>query len=277
MTAEEIREVERIVTEQVLKCLPVTTTVMSLEEAKQSGAKALFEEKYGNEVRVIEAQGFSKELCGGTHVTNTGNIGLVKVIREEGIGSGIRRINAVTGFGALDLFQRMENAVGMLTTMLGGDMDSLMSRAEELLDEKKVLERKNKELQVKAAMSDIENSVKPRASIDGVDLIAERFDDITPDLLRQVGDRIRQKFPLSLMLLAGVGSEGRVSLTAMASDEAVKKGAHAGKVLQGVAAVLGGKGGGRPNLAQGGAQSADKLEEAFAKAPEIFEGLMRGK
>ena len=126
-------------------------------------------------------------------------------------------------------------------------------------------------------MSDIENSVKPRASIDGVDLIAERFDDITPDLLRQVGDRIRQKFPLSLMLLAGVGPEGRVSLTAMASDEAVKKGAHAGKVLQGVAAVLGGKGGGRPNLAQGGAQSADKLEEAFAKAPEIFEGLMRGK
>jgi len=277
MTEEEIREVERIATEQVLKCLPVTTIIMSLDEAKQSGAKALFEEKYGNEVRVIEAQGFSKELCGGTHVANTGNIGLVKIIREEGIGSGIRRITAVTGFGALDLFQRMENAVGMLTTMLGGDMDSLMSRAEELLDEKKVLERKNRELQVKAAMSDIENSVRPRATVDGVDLIAERFDGITPDLLRQIGDRIRQKFPLSVMLLAGVGVEGRVSLTAMASDEAVKKGAHAGKMLQGVAAVLGGKGGGRPTLAQGGAQSADKLDEAFAKAPEIFECLMKGK
>ena len=140
-----------------------------------------------------------------------------------------------------------------------------------------MLERKNRELQVKAAMADIENSVKPCATVSGVDLIVEKFEGITPDLLRQVGDRIRQKYPVAAMLLAGVGEEKRVSLTAMASPDAVEKGAHAGKLLKEVAAILGGKGGGSPTLAQGGAADASKLNEAVQKAPEIFESMMKAK
>ena len=277
LSLDEIREVERAVYEQVLKTLPVNTTVMTLEEAKKSGARALFDEKYKDEVRVVEIPGYSSELCGGTHVKNTGEIGLVKIIREESIGSGIRRINAVAGEPALDLFQKFGSALGAMMTMLGADTDSVVGRIEELLDEKKVLERKNRELKIKAAMSDIEGNIVPRAVADGVELIMEKFDDITPDLLRQIGDRIRQRHPSALSVLAATSDAGGVVLTAMASDEAIKKGAHAGLFLKKIAEAIGGKGGGKPNLAQGGAPDASKLQDAFAKAPEFFADMMKNK
>ncbi|MBQ9882020.1 MAG: alanine--tRNA ligase, partial [Synergistes sp.] len=277
VTEDELREVERIVYEQVLANTPVTTEVMQLDEAKKTGARALFEEKYGDRVRVVGVRDFSTELCGGTHVRSTGEIGLVKILREEGIGSGIRRITAVAGSSSLPIFQNWGAAVAMAVTMCGGDVDTLQARLTSMLDEKKVLERKNRELQVKAAMSDIENSVKPCASEGGVDLIIERFDNITPDLLRQIGDRIRQKYPNAMLLLAGVGEEKRVMLTAMASADIVKAGANAGKLLKAVAAEMDGKGGGSPTLAQGGAQSSEKLDKAFAAAPAIFKGLISGK
>ena len=277
VTQDELREVESIVYGQVLANTPVTTEVMQLDEAKKTGARALFEEKYGDRVRVVGVKGFSTELCGGTHVKSTGEIGLVKIIREEGIGSGIRRITAVAGTSSLPLFQQWGSVLDAAVTMFGGDVDTLQARLASMLDEKKVLERRNRELQVKAAMSDIENSVKPCASEGGVDLIIERFDNITPDLLRQIGDRIRQKYPNALLLLAGVGEEKRVMLTAMASADIVKSGANAGKLLKAVAAEMDGKGGGSPTLAQGGAQSADKFDKAFAAAPAIFKGLISGK
>ena len=274
VSLDELREVERMAYAEVLKNKPVTTTIMGLEEAKQSGARALFDEKYGDEVRVLDIKDFSTELCGGTHVKATGEIGMVKIIREEGIGSGIRRITAVAGSAAMPLFQSFGGTVTALMTMLGEDVETLQGRIETMLDEKKLVDRKNRELQVKAAMSDIENSVKPMANEKGVDLVCEKFDDITPDLLRQIGDRIRQKYPNALMLLAGVNDEGRVALTAMASDDIVKLGANAGAMLKAVAAEMGGKGGGRPTLAQGGVQSADKLDAAFRKAPELFHEMM---
>jgi len=162
-------------------------------------------------------------------------------------------------------------------TMLGADTDSVVGRIEELLDEKKVLERKNRELKIKTAMSDIEGNIVPRAVADGVELIMEKFDDITPDLLRQIGDRIRQKRPAALSVLAATSDAGGVVLTAMASDEAIKKGAHAGLFLKKIAEAIGGKGGGKPNLAQGGAPDASKLQDAFAKAPEFFADMMKNK
>lgn len=278
VTLDELREVEGIVYAEVLKNKPVVTTVMAIEEAKKTGARALFDEKYGDEVRVLDIEDFSTELCGGTHVKNTGEIGLVKILREEGIGSGIRRITAVAGSSSLPLFQSFGLAVTSLVTMVGGDIESLMSKVESMVDEKKVLERKNRELQVKAAMSDIENSVRPKANAGGVDLIVEKFENITPDLLRQIGDRIRQKYPNALMLLAGVGEEKHVAFTAMASPDIVKLGANAGSLLKAVAAEMGGKGGGSPTLAQGGAPSSKDLDKAFAAAPKLFEGLMaKGK
>ncbi len=278
VTIDELREAERLVYAEILKNVPVTTEVMSLEDAKKTGARALFDEKYGDRVRVLDIEGFSTELCGGTHVKRTGDIGMVKIIREEGIGSGIRRITAVAGSAALPVFQGYAGAMASLMTILGEDADTLLARVESMLDEKKVLERKNRELQVKSAMADIENSVKPSANIDGVDLIIEKFEDITPNLLRQIGDRIRQKFPNSLMLLAGVGEQKGVMFTAMSSADAAKKGANAGSLLKAVTAEMGGKGGGSPTLAQGGVKSCEKLDAAIAKAPEIFRELMtKGK
>ncbi len=278
VSIDELREAERIVYEQILENNPVVTRVMPIEEAKKTGARALFDEKYGDEVRVLGISDFSTELCGGTHVKNTGEIGLVKIIRAEGIGSGRRRITAVAGTQALPLFQSYGTAVMSLVIMVGGDIDSLMSKVGAMVDEKKVLERKNRELQVKAAMSEIENSVRPVANVNGVDLIVEKFDNITPDLLRQIGDRIRGKYPNAMMLFAGVDADGGVTLTAMASDNIVKLGANAGALLKAVASELGGKGGGRPTLAQGGAPKSDGLGRAFASAPKIFEELMtKGK
>lgn len=273
LTTDQLREVESIVYEQVLSNLPVNTSVMPIEDAKKTGAKALFDEKYGDEVRVLEIPGYSSELCGGTHVKATGEIGVVKIIREEGIGSGVRRINAIAGQNALQTFQRFSYLSGTMMSMLGEDLDSVLGRVEDLLDEKKILERKNRELQVKAAMSDIEESIKPCASVNGVDLIMEKFENMNPDLLRQVGDRIKQKYPVAVILLAGIGEEKHVTLTSMASEEAVSKGIRADEFLKEIADLIGGRGGGRSTLAQGRAPDAAKLNEAVAKAPEIFARL----
>ncbi len=273
LTVDQIREIESIVYEQVLLDLPVKTTVMQIEEAKKTGAKALFDEKYGDEVRVLEIPGYSTELCGGTHVKATGEIGVVKIMREEGIGSGVRRINAITGQNALETFQRFSTLSGTLASMLGEDLDSILSRVEDLLDEKKILERKNRELQVKAALSDIEESIRPCATANGVDLIMEKFENMNPDLLRQVGDRIKQKYPVAVIMLAGIGEEKHVTLTSMASEEAVSKGIRADEFLREIADLIGGRGGGKPTLAQGRAPDAGRLGEAISKAPDIFARL----
>ena len=274
VTAEEIREVEKIVYAEVLKNTPVVTTEMGIEEAKKTGARALFDEKYGDVVRVVDVHDFSTELCGGTHAKTTGEIGLVKILREEGIGSGVRRITAVCGSEALPVVQSMGSALASLIELVGGDIETVGSKISNILDEKKVLERRNKELQVKTAVSNIENTVKPRATVNGIDLIVESFDGVTPDLMRQIGDRIRQKFPVSVILVVGKGDD-KALVTAMASDEAIAKGAHAGKTLQQFVGAMGGKGGGKPNLAQGGVASTEKLSYAVNALAESFEGLLK--
>lgn len=277
LTDEELRLVEKEVYAQVLADLPVVKREMSIEAAKETGARALFDEKYGDIVRVVSVGDFSCELCGGAHVDSTGEIGLVKIIREDGIGSGIRRINAIVGMTAFDMILRFSAATNTMMTMLGADMEHITARVEEIMDEKRVLERRNKELLVRAAISNIQNTVKPVVTVNEVDLIVEKFDSITIDLIRQIGDRIKQKFPSAVILLAGVMEDKRVILAAMASNDAVDKGAHAGSLVREVAAVLGGKGGGNQTLAQGGANDDSRLGEAFGKAPEIFTRLIETK
>lgn len=277
LTDEELDLVEKQVYQQVLADFPVVKKEMSLEEAKKSGARALFDEKYGGIVRVVSAGDYSSELCGGAHVSSTGEIGLVKIVREDGIGSGIRRINAIAGMTAFDMVRRLAAAADMIMTMLGADMEHANAKIEEIMDEKRVLERKNRELQVRAAMADIQDRVKPTASVGGIDLIVEKFDDVTIDLIRQIGDRIKQKFPSAVILIASVVADKRVVLAAMASPAAVENGAHAGDLIKAVSAVMGGKGGGGQSLAQGGAINDVKLGEALAAAPDIFTELIKAK
>lgn len=277
LTDEEIGRVEKEAYAQVLANTPVLKEEMGVEEARKTGARALFDEKYGDAVRVVSVGDFSRELCGGTHVRGTGEIGLIKIVREDGIGSGIRRINAVVGNTAFDLMQRFAAATNAMMAMMGADMEHVASRIEEIMDEKRVLERKNKELQVKAAMADIQDTVRPAVTINGIDLIVEQFENVSIDLIRQIGDRIKQRFPSAVILLAGVTDDKRVILAAMASAAAVGQGAHAGSLVKEVAAVMGGKGGGNQTLAQGGSSDDSKLGEALAKAPELFAALMGAK
>lgn len=275
LSEDELQHVERLVYRQVLADLPVVKEEMGMEAAKKTGARALFDEKYGDVVRVVSVGDFSCELCGGAHVSRSGEIGLVKIVREDGIGSGIRRINAVVGLTALDMGQRIAATTKSVMILLGADVDHVSNKIEEIMDEKRVLERRNKELQIKAAMSDIENSVKPVVNIRGIDLIVERFDNMTIDLVRQIGDRIKQKFPAAVILSAGTMEGGRVILVAMASNNAVEQGAHAGALVREISAAMGGKGGGNQTLAQGGASDDSKLDETLAKASEIFAKLMQ--
>lgn len=268
MTPEEIQETERIMYEQVLKASPVTTRVMDLAEARKTGVKALFEEKYGDVVRAVEIPGYSTELCGGTHVRNTGEIGLVKIVRDEGIGSGVRRISAIAGQAALGLFQNMNAATRRLTEIMGADLESLLSKTEALLDEKKILEKKNQDLLLRSVIDGAENRLRSAARIDGLALVADSFGDIPRDMLRQLGDKFKQSEPDCVLLLAAVSGD-QVTLIGMASDSAVKRGVHAGNLVREASALIGGSGGGKPAMGQGGGKDASKLKEALSKAGEI--------
>ncbi|MDR1508901.1 MAG: alanine--tRNA ligase, partial [Synergistaceae bacterium] len=193
LSPEQAIEVENIVYARVLEALPVRTRVTSYTEAKKEGVKALFEEKYGDIVRVLEIPGFSTELCGGTHVRSTGEIGLIKITRDEGIGSGIRRIIAVCGQAALSAFQDSVSVVRELCDILETDADSSAAKAASLLNEKKTLERKNQELALKVLTEDAKNSLEHAVQIDGLVLIARSFEGASRDMLRRIGDSIKQQ------------------------------------------------------------------------------------
>lgn len=268
MTTDEIAAVERIMYEQILANLPVETHIANFDEARKLGAKALFEEKYGDVVRVLKIPGYSTELCGGTHVRNTGEIGLVKIIRDEGIGSGVRRINAVAGMISLGMFQSTGQTLRQLSEIMGGDMDSIVARTEDLLDEKKILEKKNQDLMLRSMLENAGQRLERAEKIDDLLMVAERFNEIPKDILRQIGDRIKQAEPRAVILLAGVES-GQVTIIGMASDELVKRGVHAGNLVKEVAGILGGSGGGKPGMGQAGSKDAGKLDEALAAAADI--------
>ncbi|MDR3332605.1 MAG: alanine--tRNA ligase [Synergistaceae bacterium] len=271
MTQEEIAEVERIVYSEVLAAKPVTTSVMSYAESRGTGVKALFEEKYGDVVRVVEVPGFSKELCGGIHVSNTGEIGLVRIVRDEGIGSGVRRINAVAGMVSLELFQGSSAALRNLYEVIGGDQDTVVQKAQDLVEERKTLERKNQEAMLRAMLDNVGRLIINSVRIDGTVLIAETLGKVSRDLLRQLGDRIKSAEKSVVMLFGAIEEDGQAALTCMASDEAVKRGVHAGNIVKEIAGAMGGSGGGKPAMGQGGSKDAGKLKEIMASA----EGIVR--
>ena len=275
ITSEEIGEIERIINQQVLANYPVQTHVTGFAEARALGAKALFEEKYGDVVRVLKIGEYSTELCGGTHVGATGEIGLVKIVRDEGIGSGMRRINAVVGMVALGVFQQATRTLYTLSNLIGSDTEGLLSRVEDILDEKKILENKNQDLLLKSILANIGERVEKKAHLCGeTTVIVERFNNVPRDVLRQVGDRIRQLRPDSMSLLASVEGD-QVSLIGMASDSAVKQGAHAGNLVKAVATAIGGSGGGKPSMGQAGSKTSEGLDEALQKAIKIAQEQLK--
>ena len=274
MTAEEIAEVETLVNKEIRAALPVTTDVMSIEEAKKSGAMALFDEKYSENVRVVSMGDFSKELCGGTHVANTSEILAFKILSESGIAAGVRRIEALTGDAVFAYYKEQEAQLANAAKLLKTKPEAVSEKIEHLYAEIKALQSENEALKSKAAkdaLGDVMNQVQ---EINGVKLLAARVDDVDMNGLRDLGDQLKEKLGDGVVVLASV-KDGKVSLMATATDEAQKKGAHAGNLIKAIAAIVGGGGGGRPGMAQAGGKNPAAVDDAIKEAAKVVESQIK--
>ncbi|MDE5804489.1 MAG: alanine--tRNA ligase [Lachnospiraceae bacterium] len=270
MTREEIEKTEAIVNEQIANALPVKTQIMSLDEAKKTGAMALFGEKYGEKVRVVSMGDFSTELCGGTHVANTGVISVFKIVSESGVAAGVRRIEALTGSGVLSYYKQLEETLENAAKAVKATPATLVEKCTHLMADLKSLQSENESLKAKAAkeaLGDVMNQVK---EIKGVKLLASGVDNVDMNGLRDLGDSLKEKIGEGVVVLFSAQG-GRVNMVAMATDGAVAKGAHAGNLIKGIAALVGGGGGGRPNMAQAGGKNPEGIPEAIAEAGKVLE------
>ncbi|MGN0432727.1 MAG: alanine--tRNA ligase [Lachnospiraceae bacterium] len=273
MSAEEIARVEKIVNEQIANALPVVTRIMTIEEAKKTGAMALFGEKYGETVRVVSMGDFSTELCGGTHVSNTGVISIFKIVSESGVAAGVRRIEALTGNGVLAYYKQMEANLENAAKTLKTTPAALVEKCEHLMAELKSLQSENESLKAKAAkeaLGDVMNQVK---EVKGVKLLAANVDGVDMNGLRDLGDSLKEKLGEGVVVLLSA-ADGKVNMVAMATDDAIAKGAHAGNLIKGIAALVGGGGGGRPNMAQAGGKNPAGIPAAIEEAVKVLEGML---
>ena len=271
MTPEELEKVENLVNEKIQEQIPVVTDIMDTEEAKKSGAMALFGEKYGDKVRVVSMGDFSKELCGGTHVKNTAEIGLFKLVSEAGVAAGVRRIEALTGPSVTAYYKAQEEKIHGAAALLKTTPADLLEKIAHLQAEAKALQAENESLKSKLAKEALGDVMDKVTEVKGVKLLAASVPDVDMNGLRDLGDQLKEKLGSGVVVLASA-KDGKVSLLAMVTDDAMKKGAHAGKLIKEVAAVVGGGGGGRPNMAQAGGKNPEKIDEAVAKAAEVLEG-----
>lgn len=274
MTAEEIKKVEEIVNEKIAEDLPVETKIMSLEEARKTGAMALFGEKYGDTVRVVMVGDFSKELCGGTHVGHTGEIASFKILSESGVAAGIRRIEAITGRNVTAYYQDMEEKMNAVAKVLKTTPASLLERSEHLMAEMKALQSENESLKSKAAkdaLGDVSNQV---SEVKGVKLLATSVSGVDMNGLRDLGDQLKTKIGEGVIVLIS-DCDGKVNMVAMATEEAIAKGAHAGNLIKGIAALVGGGGGGRPGMAQAGGKNPAGIGAAVAETTKVLEDQLK--
>ncbi len=269
MTAEEIAKVERLVNEKIACALPVVTQEMAIEEAKKSGAMALFGEKYGDTVRVVSMGEFSKELCGGTHVSNTSVISVFKIVSEAGVAANVRRIEALTGEGVLAYYKQLEEKIEEAAKIVKTSPAELTDKLTHMMAELKSLQSENESLKSKAAkdaLGDVMNQVK---EVKGVKFLASNVNDVDMNQLRDLGDELKAKLGEGVVVLVSA-KDGKVNLIAMATDAAMKAGAHAGNLIKGIASEVGGGGGGRPNMAQAGGKNPAGIDKALAKAEEVL-------
>lgn len=273
MTPEALKSVEQLINEAVLQNMTIQATEMSLKEAKFSGATALFGEKYGDIVRVVQMDTFSQELCGGTHVKATGEIGLVKILSEGGIGAGLRRIEAVAGLEALDYLRSLDEQVLEVAQVLKAQACDVGKRVNGLVAQVKDLEREVGQLQAKLGKNEAEGLLKRVQEIDGVQVLAAQVHVADMEGLRQMTDLLRGKLKTGVIVLGAV-NEGKVNLIAAVSPTGLS-GLHAGHIIKEVAKITGGSGGGRPDMAQAGGKDPGKLGEAIDRVPTILRGFLK--
>ena len=274
MTADELAQVEKIVNDKIAENIPVETKEMSIEDAKKEGAMALFGEKYGESVRVVCIGDYSKELCGGTHIGNTGSIAAFKILSESGVAAGVRRIEALTGQGVFDYYKEVEKKIEEAAKLLKASPANILEKIESLQAELKALASENESLKSKAAKEALGDVMDKVVEIKGVKLLATSVAGVDMNGLRDLGDQLKEKLGEGVVVLAS-DKDGKVNLIAMATDGAMKSGAHAGNLIKGIAALVGGGGGGRPNMAQAGGKNPAGIENAIAEASKVLEGQIK--
>ena len=272
MDAVEIAEVERLMVEQVLADKAVATTVMDLDQALTTGATALFGEKYGDQVRVVQVPGFSKELCGGTHVGRTGEIGVCKITSEGSISAGVRRIEAVTGEGALARFEEAEGSLRRVAELMRVSETEVVEQVEKALEQRRALERQIEQLKAKVAQAQMSGLEHQARTVQGVRVVAERVDGLDRQQMRALADSLRNKWKSAVIVLASADDAGVAIVSAVTKDLTAK--VHAGKLAGAVAQAVGGKGGGRPDMAEAGGKDASKLGAALEGVYASVEGML---
>ena len=274
VTPEELNQIEDIVNDAIFAAYPVITEEMPIDEAKKRGAMALFGEKYGTVVRVVQAGDFSIELCGGTHLTNTAQAGMFKIISESSVAAGVRRIEALTGKGVLNFLQEKQSLILNAAQALKTTPHDLLDKVEQVLGELRDSNKMVEHLNTKVANMQMIDLFNLYRDVKGVNVIAAKLEDVTPDMLRIMGDQIKSKAPKMVAVLSTVLDNGKINFLCVCGAEAVKAGAHAGKIIKEVAKMCGGGGGGRPDNATAGGKDASKLEEALEAVNNIVDAQL---
>ncbi|MCB2306123.1 alanine--tRNA ligase [Clostridium estertheticum] len=274
LTEMEVIKVQKIVNDNILKAYTVNTSVMTIEKAKESGAIALFDEKYKNDVRVVSIGEFSKELCGGTHVKNSGEIGLFKILSESGVAAGVRRIEAITGINSIEFLEDKNNQLKDIASTLKCSEKDIINKLQLQLVELKDKEKEIILLKGKLASSSVDEMLNNVKEVKGVKVIYGTVRNMDSEALRDLADKLRDKLGDGLVVL-GSSVGDKVQFIAMASKSAIDKGIHCGKIIKEVAKIAGGGGGGRPNMAEAGGKLPDKLDEAIENVCSIIERLVK--
>lgn len=274
MTEEEIEKVEAIVNEQIAKSIDVETKVLAIEDAKKTGAKALFNEKYGDTVRVVCMGDFSKEFCGGTHVSNTGLINSFKIVSEAGVAAGVRRIEALTGNGVFAYYKDIEKKYNDICKAAKATPANVEEKIAHMQAEIKSLNSEIESLKNKAANEALGDVLNQAEDVNGVKFLAVKLNDVDMNELRNLSDDLKSKIGSGVVVLASAMGSDKVNLIVTATDDIVKAGVHAGNIIKSAAPCVGGGGGGRPNMAQAGGKNPAGIEKAFETAKETLASML---
>ena len=274
MTEEEIEKVEAIVNEQIAKSIDVETKVLAIEDAKKTGAKALFNEKYGDTVRVVCMGDFSKEFCGGTHISNTGLINSFKIVSEAGVAAGVRRIEALTGNGVFAYYKDIEKKYNAICKAAKATPANVEEKIAHMQAEIKSLNSEIESLKNKAANEALGDVLNQAEDVNGIKFLAVKLNDVDMNELRNLSDDLKSKIGSGVVVLASAMGSDKVNLIVTATDDIVKAGVHAGNIIKSAAPCVGGGGGGRPNMAQAGGKNPAGIEKAFETAKETLASML---
>ncbi|EQJ93394.1 alanine--tRNA ligase [Clostridioides difficile P53] len=266
---EELKVIEEKVNNVILSSLDIKCDIMNIKEAKEKGATALFGEKYGDEVRVVSMGDYSTELCGGTHLTNTSQVGMFKILSEGGVAAGVRRIEAITGKAVYEYLKERDGIISEVCVNLKSKEDNLIQRISSLLEENKNLSKELHDMKAKMSLQSVDSIFDSKVEVNGVNLITNKFEGMDMDTLRETADNLRDKLGSGVVVLANVVDD-KVNFVVTATKDVLDKGIHSGNIVREVAKIAGGKGGGRPNMAQAGASDVSKVDQALSYASEVI-------